>query len=351
MPSSWRALNAGAKYLGGGTNLVDLMRETIEEPHTLIDVTALSKEITARDDGSILIGAASHEHRVVGGSGYPRSGFQCWRERCWRELRVRSGTWRRLRETSFSARDVCISTTMPLTATSANAGAGCDALNGFNRMHAILGASDACIATHPSDMCVALAALDAIVHVEGPSGARQIKLTELHRLPGNTPHRETELEPLELITAVEVPACEFAHPVDVSQNPRPIELRVRARLRRGSDGCDLGWRHSPGTAGTGRRCSQALARHQSGKRAEGASASTTNFREAAEAELADARPHRDNAFKVELAQTRDRVVSRRDPDGRPIDEHATACEAGVVVIVRIEAGPIRAGVSSRLAAR
>ncbi len=198
-----------------------------------------------------------------------------------------------------------------------NAGAGCDALNGFNRMHAILGASDACIATHPSDMCVALAALDAIVHTQGAYGARQIKLTELHRLPGKTPHRETELEPLELITAIEVPACEFA----TRSTYRKIRDRssyafalvsVAAAMDVTSDGVIRqvrlalgGVAHKPWRATKAERLLQ------------GATASTQRFREAAEAELADARPHRDNAFKVELCPARHCRVPRRNPDGRP----------------------------------
>src|SRR4051794_23127560 len=89
-------------------------------------------------------------------------------------------------------------------------GSGCPAIPGFNRIHAILGASDKCIATHPSDMCVALAALDAVIHVEGPQGARQINITDFHRLPGDTPEVDTNLRPDELIVAVELPASALA---------------------------------------------------------------------------------------------------------------------------------------------
>src|SRR6185369_9039360 len=89
-------------------------------------------------------------------------------------------------------------------------GAGCDAIDGFNRMHAILGASDSCIATHPSDMCVALAALDATVHVRGSGGERSIPMNDFHRLPGDTPHVETDLRADELITAIQLPPLPFA---------------------------------------------------------------------------------------------------------------------------------------------
>src|SRR5204863_1207124 len=89
-------------------------------------------------------------------------------------------------------------------------GAGCDAIKGFNRIHAILGASDQCVATHPSDLCVALAALNALVHIKGVAGDRTMKLIDLHRLPGDTPHIETNLKPGELITAVELVPNQFA---------------------------------------------------------------------------------------------------------------------------------------------
>src|SRR5262249_28282319 len=89
-------------------------------------------------------------------------------------------------------------------------GSGCSAIKGLNRIHAILGASEACIATHPSDMCVALAALDATVHVAGPAGERTIAFAQFHRLPGNTPQRDTNLHPNEIVTAVELPAQGFA---------------------------------------------------------------------------------------------------------------------------------------------
>src|ERR1700744_3587123 len=134
---------AGAQYLGGGTNLVDLMRETIEHPQVLVDVTGLSRDIEATVGGNLM-----------------------QRTRC-------------IYFYDDAAR--CNKRT---------AGEGCDARDGFNRNHAVLGASESCVATHPSEMCVALAALDAVVTVTGRNGSRNIPLTAFHRLPGDTPHME-----------------------------------------------------------------------------------------------------------------------------------------------------------------
>jgi len=198
-----------ARYLGGGTNLVDLMRETIERPDLLVDVSGLDGHITLRDDGTLVIGAAATNtavaaHRLVrerypvlarailaGASGQIRNmatvgGNLLQRTRCLYFFDAAARCNKRER------------------------GAGCDAVDGFNRMHAILGASPSCVATHPSDMCVALAALGARVHVQGASAARSIAMVDLHRLPGDTPDVETELAPGELITAIELPPLAFA---------------------------------------------------------------------------------------------------------------------------------------------
>jgi xanthine dehydrogenase YagS FAD-binding subunit len=180
-------------------------------------------------------------------------------------------------------------------------GQGCDAADGFNRNHAVLGASPACVATHPSDMCVALAALDAIVHLKGSAGERVLPLTELHRLPGDHPEIETMLEPGELIIGVEVPPLTFAR--------RSTYRKVRDRSSyafalvsvaaaidvEGGVVRDIrlalgGVAHKPWRAMEAER----LLRDQP--------VSAEKFREAAEAELAAAKPLRDNAFKIELAR-------------------------------------------------
>jgi xanthine dehydrogenase YagS FAD-binding subunit len=182
-------------------------------------------------------------------------------------------------------------------------GSGCDALDGFNRIHAILGTSAHCIATHPSDMCVALAALDAIVHVEGSNGARRLKLTDLHRLPGDSPDVETELAESELITAVEIPPLPFA--------ARSIYRKVRDRasyafaLVSVAAAVDLGER---GDSIRAARLALGGVAHKPWRARlaegvlQGAPATEESFRQAAEAELKLAVGHTYNAFKIDLAK-------------------------------------------------
>ena len=290
-----------AKYIGGGTNLVDLLRETIERPASLVDVTGLSSGIEEREDGSLLIGAAARntalaEHRAVrtnfpvltraimaGASGQIRN-----------MATVGGNILQRTRCTYFYDNEGS-------RCNKRNPGQGCDAVDGFNRIHAILGASPSCIATHPSDMCVALAALDATVHLEGGSGPRSLKLTDLHRLPGGSPDVETDLQPGELITAIELPAL----PAGAISTYRKVRDRASYAFALVSVAAVLqveggtvkeirlalgGVAHKPWRA---RKAEDAL---------RGGPASTQAFRAAAEAELAEAVPLRDNGFKVELAK-------------------------------------------------
>jgi xanthine dehydrogenase YagS FAD-binding subunit len=180
-------------------------------------------------------------------------------------------------------------------------GQGCDAIGGFTRIHAILGTSEACVATHPSDMCVALAALDATVHLEGVGGRRTVAFTDLHRLPADHPEIETVLEPGELITAVELPPL----PIARRSTYRKVRDRasyafalvsVAAALELDGDGDTVAdVRLALGGVGTrpwrAWRAEDAL---------RGGPATDEAFRAAAEAELADARPLAGNAFKIEL---------------------------------------------------
>ena len=201
--------SAHAKYLGGGTNLVDLMRETIERPDALIDVTGLPGAIAETEDGGLTIGAAARNtalaaHPLVR-SRYPllsRAILAGASGQIRNMATVGGNLLQRTRCTYFYDEAARCNKRVP--------GTGCDAIDGINRIHAILGASPACIATHPSDMAAALVALDADIHLEGANGARRIKLADLHRLPGGTPHIETVLEPHELITAITLPSLPFA---------------------------------------------------------------------------------------------------------------------------------------------
>lgn len=291
----------GAKYLGGGTNLVDLLRETIERPLSLIDVTGLSNAIQEREDGGLLIGAATRNtalasHRVVRAR-YPML-----------SRAVVAGASAQIRNMATVGGNILQRTRCTYfyddegsRCNKHNPGHGCDAIDGFNRIHAILGASSACVATHPSDMCVALAALGANVHLRGARGERTLPMTDLHRLPEDHPEIETLLEPGELITAVELPPL----PMAARSTYRKVRDRasyafalisVAAAIELEGDTVkDVrlalgGVAHKPWRAW---KAEAAL---------KGRPATAENFRAAAEIELAAAKPLRDNAFKVELAK-------------------------------------------------
>jgi xanthine dehydrogenase YagS FAD-binding subunit len=290
-----------AKYLGGGTNLVDLMRETLERPSALVDITGLESSLTEREDGSLLIGAAARntavaEHIAVR-TRYPllsRAIVAGASAQIRNMATVGGNLLQRTRCSYFYDDDGS-------RCNKRSPGQGCDAIDGFNRMHAILGASPACVATHPSDMCVALAALDAIVHVSNSRGARTIQLADFHRLPGEHPDIETELARGDLITAVEIPALPFArrstyrkvrdrasYAFALISVAAALELeggRVKeVRLALG------GVAHKPWRA-------QKLEAMLTGR-----AATEENFLAAATEELAPAQPLSHNGFKVELAK-------------------------------------------------
>jgi xanthine dehydrogenase YagS FAD-binding subunit len=204
------AADPTAKFIAGGTNLIDLMKYEVEHPRHLIDISRLPlKTVEQSPAGGLMIGAlvpntdlAYHpliEERYPLVSSAIMAGAS-------QQLRNMASTGGNLvqRTRCFYFYDV---------ATPCNKrqpGSGCSAIEGINRINAILGTSDACIATHPSDLCVALAALEAKVHVTGPSGNRVIAFADFHRLPGDTPERDTNLGPQEIITAIEIPARGFS---------------------------------------------------------------------------------------------------------------------------------------------
>ena len=289
------------RYLGGGTNLVDLMREDIERPRTVIDVTGLSHAIEARADGSVMIGAAAKntavaEHRDI------REHFPMLARA------ILTGASAQIRNMATVGGNLLQRTRCyyfyddAARCNKRTPGAGCDAIGGFNRIHAILGASPDCVATHPSDMCVALAALDAVVHVVGPEGQRAIPITELYRLPGDRPDAETVIGSADLITAIELPAA-AASPHSTYRKVRDrasyafalvsvaAALTVDANGQVGEVRLALG-----GVAHKPWRATKAEAALRGGPATEDA------FRAAAEIELADAVPLRDNGFKIELAK-------------------------------------------------
>jgi xanthine dehydrogenase YagS FAD-binding subunit len=289
-----------ARYLGGGTNLIDLMREGAELPQLLVDVARLSGEITLRDNGNLVIGA-SVKNTAVAADPHVREKFPLL------SRAILAGASGQIRNMATVGGNIMQRTRCYYFYDGAgrcnkrSPGSGCDAAEGFNRIHAILGASPSCVATHPSDMCVALAALDALVHLEGPGGTRSIRLVDLHRLPGDTPERETELEAGELITAVELPAMPFA----VNAVFRKVRDRASyafalvslAAALEVEDGLVKNVRLAlGGVAHKPWRATKAEAALQ------GAPATDASFARAADAELESAVGLRDNAFKIELVR-------------------------------------------------
>ncbi len=196
-----------SRLLGGGTNLIDLMKMGVETPDRLIDINRLPlAQVEELPDGrGVRIGALARnsdvaQHALIK-TAYPAlsEAFLAGASPQLRNLATTGGNLlQRTRCPYFYDPD------FPACNKRAP-GTGCGALQGYNRMHAILGQSDKCIATHPSDMCVALAALDAVIRVQGPRGERQIPIGDFHRLPGDAPERDTNLAPDELITAVDLP--------------------------------------------------------------------------------------------------------------------------------------------------
>jgi xanthine dehydrogenase YagS FAD-binding subunit len=204
------ATDPAAKFIAGGTNLIDLMKEDVERPSRLIDISRLPlKSVEPTPAGGLLIGAlvpnSDLAYHPLITERYPMLGSALLAGAS-AQLRNMASVGGNLLQRTRCAYFYDIVTPCNKRAP----GSGCSAINGLNRGHAILGTSDACIATHPSDMCVALAALEAKVHVDGPSGARMIAFADFHRLPGTTPQRDTNLQSDEIITAVELPARGFA---------------------------------------------------------------------------------------------------------------------------------------------
>ncbi len=204
--------NPQTKLLGGGTNLVDLMKMGVETPGRLLDITRLdlAKVEELPDGKGVRIGALVRnsdlaEHPLIV-ERYPVLS-QALLAGASPQLRNMATTGGNLLQ-----RTRCYYFYDPAfpACNKRNPGSGCGALEGYNRIHAILGTSEACIATHPSDMCVAMAALDAVVRVQGPKGEREMDFAEFHRLPGEHPEHETNLQPDEIITAVDLPAAAWA---------------------------------------------------------------------------------------------------------------------------------------------
>lgn len=288
-------------FLAGGTTEVDLTRQDVLRPGLLVDINDLPlADVADQSDGGLLIGALARMSDVaraegviarfpmisqallLGASAQLRNmasmgGNLCQRVRCGY---FRDPTW------PCNKRDP---------------GSGCAALDGFHRGHAILGTSDKCIATHPSDVAVALAALDAVVLTRGPSGERAIGIDDFFLLPGDTPQREHPLEHGELITAIEVPAA------PVARHSLYLKFRDRQSYEFALASVAAAIRVEEGTVAEVRLALGGVAtKPWRARRAEasllGQPATEASFAAAARQELAQATPRQQNAFKVELAQ-------------------------------------------------
>ena len=292
---------AGSKFLAGGTNILDLMKLYIERPRQLIDINALKLDhIEVMPNGNIRIGALVKNTDLAY---YP----EIIRRYPVLSEAVLSGASAQLRNMATTAGNMLQRTRCyyfydaAFPCNKRQPGSGCSAIPGYNRIHAILGTSDKCIATHPSDMSVAMAALDAIVHIEGPKGTRTVPFTEFHLLPGETPQYENVLRQGDLITAVEIPNLPFA------THSHYLKVRDRQSYEFALASAAVALDIQGGTirnarialGGVGTKPWRSFAAE---KALIGASASTGSFQKAAEVALSGAKPQKYNAFKVELAK-------------------------------------------------
>ncbi|GAA2420420.1 FAD binding domain-containing protein [Streptomyces coeruleofuscus] len=295
------ASHAGARYLGGGTNLVDLMKLGVERPAALVDVTRLPLDaVEELPDGALRIGAMVRNSDLAA---HPlvRDRYPALSQA------VLAGASGQLRNAATTGGNLLQRTRCPYfqdlskPCNKREPGSGCGARDGVHRDHAVLGHSAHCIATHPSDMAVALAALDGRVELYGPEGARSVAAAGFHRLPGDRPERDTEIRPGELVTGVVLPAAAAGLPSAYrkarDRASYAFALASVAAVLRVSDGvvADVGLAfgalaHRPWRA---RRAEEALL---------GAAPTAAAFEHAVDLELSAAEPLRDNAYKVPLAR-------------------------------------------------
>ncbi|OKH32480.1 FAD-binding molybdopterin dehydrogenase [[Phormidium ambiguum] IAM M-71] len=290
-----------AQFIAGGTNLVDRLKVFLDRPDQLIDVSRLNlKQIEATKEGGIRIGALATNTAVAD---HP----QIRRDYPLLSRAILSGASQQIRNMASVGGNLLQRTRCPyyydtvFACNKRQPESGCPAISGINRMHAILGASDSCIAVHPSDMCVALAALDAVVEVQSTKGRQLIPFNQFHRLPGDTPQRDTNLEPGELITAVILP------PVPFAKTGVYLKLRDRASysfaLISVAAAIDLS-----GESIRDARLALGGVAHKPWRSLEaeaflkGKPATVETFQQAAEIALQGAKPQTHNGFKVNMAK-------------------------------------------------
>ena len=295
----------GAAYLGAGTNLLDLMKGGVVTPARLVDVTRLPglDRIDVLDDGGVRIGALVRNSDLAHDPHFAKA-YPAVAEA------LLSGASAQLRNAATAAGNLMQRTRCPYFADATSPcnkrapGSGCAALGGATRLHAVLGWSEHCIATHPSDFCVPLAALDAVVEIEGAAGRREVALEAFHRLPGDAPERETDLTPGELITAVRLPP----EAAGFSAHSRYLKVRDRTSYAFAVVSAAAGLRLEGDRIGEARLALGGVAlKPWRAREAEsllaGQMPDGNVFRKAADAALAGATPSGEaNAFKIELAR-------------------------------------------------
>jgi xanthine dehydrogenase YagS FAD-binding subunit len=298
------AAEPGAAYLASGTNLLDLMKGGITGPSRLVDITRLPglDRIEWLPDDGVRIGALVRNADLAHDPDFARN-YPAVAEA------LLSGASAQLRNAATVGGNLLQRTRCGYFYDIASAcnkrmpGSGCDAHDGENRLHAVLGWSPSCIATHPSDFCVPLVAFDAVVEIEGRAGRREVAVEALHRLPGDTPERESALEPGDLIVALRLPGEAGMF----SAHARYLKVRERSSFAFAVVSAAAALRIEEGTIRHARvALGGVAAKPWRARLAEeilaGSSPSDPAFRRAAEAALADAKPSGDNRFKIELAQ-------------------------------------------------
>ncbi len=295
------AANPATRLIAGGTNLLDLMKENVARPPRLVDINALPfAAIEEREDGGLRLGAlatnADTAYHPLVEERYPLVAKA-----------ILAGASPQLRNMATNGGNLLQRTRCPYfydTGTPCNKrvpGNGCGALHGFNRIHAILGTSEQCIATHPSDFCVALAALEAVVQVRGIRGERSIPFADFHRLPGDTPEIDTNLAPDEIITAIDLPRCGFA------EHHAYLKLRDRESYAFALVSVAVGLEMEGGRITEARLALGGVAHKPWRDPAaeallRGQPATRETFQKAADAVVREARGFGFNTFKIELAR-------------------------------------------------
>lgn len=299
--SSTAQNRADIRFIAGGTNLVDYMKVNVEIPKQLVDINALPlSQIERTSDGGMKIGALARNSDVANDATVKQQYSVL-------SMAILSGASPQLRNMATTAGNLlqktrCVyyrDTNSPCN--KREPGTGCSAIGGYNRMLAILGTSEHCIATNPSDQNVALTALEATIHIEGAKGPRSVPISQFYLLPGNTPDRETVLEPGDLITHITIP------PLPADAKSHYLKLRDRTSYEFALASAAIVMKQSGGRidfirvamGGVGTRPWRSL---EAEKALHGKTATPANFRAAAEAALQGAKPQSQNGFKVELAK-------------------------------------------------